>query len=103
MRVPKGTSKYQAAWIVDDGEEGSEKDDDDDEEDDIDDDMMEEAVSQVPPRADIASDLQGIIAYSRTILSWLAPCKGTTQSQDLPGFPLLNLSCIMLLLWGVRY
>ncbi|XP_010140436.1 PREDICTED: pre-rRNA-processing protein TSR1 homolog, partial [Buceros rhinoceros silvestris] len=44
VKVPKGTSKYQAAWIVDDGEEGSEKDDDD--EDDIDDEMMEEAVSQ---------------------------------------------------------
>ncbi|XP_030328789.1 pre-rRNA-processing protein TSR1 homolog isoform X2 [Strigops habroptila] len=45
VKVPKGTSKYQAAWIVDD-EGGSEKDDDDDEDDDIDDDMMEEAVSQ---------------------------------------------------------
>ncbi|KAJ7400732.1 Pre-rRNA-processing protein TSR1 like protein [Pitangus sulphuratus] len=44
VKVPKGTSKYQAAWIVDDGEEGSEKDDDED--DDIDDDLMEEAVSQ---------------------------------------------------------
>lgn len=57
VKVPKGTSKYQAAWIVDDGEEGSEKDDDDDDEDDdFDDDMMEEAVSQVPPRADTAGD-----------------------------------------------
>ncbi|NXH31541.1 TSR1 protein, partial [Myiagra hebetior] len=48
VKVPKGTSKYQAAWIVDDGEEGSEKDDDDDddEDDDMDDDLMEEAVSQ---------------------------------------------------------
>ncbi|NXI33241.1 TSR1 protein, partial [Sterrhoptilus dennistouni] len=45
VKVPKGTSKYQAAWIVDDGEEGSEKDDDD-EDDDMDDDLMEEAVSQ---------------------------------------------------------
>ncbi|NWI57507.1 TSR1 protein, partial [Calyptomena viridis] len=44
VKVPKGTSKYQAAWIVDDGEEGSEKDDDD--EDDDMDDLMEEAVSQ---------------------------------------------------------
>ena len=86
MKVPKGTSKYQAAWIVDDEEGGSEKDDDD-EDDDIDDDMMEEAVSQVPPRADTAGDLQGVIAYSRAILSLRrAPCKGTTQSQDLPGF-----------------
>ncbi|KAM3660878.1 pre-rRNA-processing protein TSR1 homolog [Ammospiza maritima maritima] len=47
VKVPKGTSKYQAAWIVDDGEEGSEKDDDDDDEDDdMDDDLMEETVSQ---------------------------------------------------------
>ncbi|NXH94983.1 TSR1 protein, partial [Pachycephala philippinensis] len=46
VKVPKGTSKYQAAWIVDDGEEGSEKDDDDEEDDDMDDDLMEEAVSQ---------------------------------------------------------
>lgn len=88
VKVPKGTSKYQAAWIVDD-EEGSEKDDEDD---DIDDDMMEEAVSQVHPRADAAGDLQGVTVYSRTILSCFPPCKGTTKSQDLPGFPLLNLS-----------
>lgn len=46
VKVPKGTSKYQAAWIVDDGEEGSEEEDDD-EDDDFGDDMMEEAVSQV--------------------------------------------------------
>ncbi|OXB58098.1 hypothetical protein ASZ78_012503 [Callipepla squamata] len=46
VKVPKGTSKYQAAWIVDDGEEGSEEEDDDDEDDDFSDDMMEEAVSQ---------------------------------------------------------
>lgn len=44
MKVPKGTSKYQAAWIMDD-EEGSDEDGDVD--DDIDDDMMEEAASQV--------------------------------------------------------
>uniref|UniRef100_A0A8C2TJ56 Pre-rRNA-processing protein TSR1 homolog n=1 Tax=Coturnix japonica TaxID=93934 RepID=A0A8C2TJ56_COTJA len=46
VKVPKGTSKYQAAWIVDDGEEGSEEGDDDDDDDDFGDDMMEEAVSQ---------------------------------------------------------
>lgn len=46
VKVPKGTSKYQAAWIVDDGEEGSEEEEDD-EDDDFGDDMMEEAVSQV--------------------------------------------------------
>jgi len=47
VKVPKGTSKYQAAWIVDDGEEGSEEEDDDDDDEDFGDYMMEEAVSQV--------------------------------------------------------
>lgn len=70
VKVPKGTSKYQAAWIVDDGEEGSEKDDDDEDDDMDDDDLMEEAVSQVPPRADSTSDLQAIIACFRKILSF---------------------------------
>ncbi|XP_061072091.1 pre-rRNA-processing protein TSR1 homolog [Conger conger] len=40
MKVPKGTSSYQAAWILDDGEENGESDgeseDDDDEEDNVD-------------------------------------------------------------------
>ncbi|NXA54121.1 TSR1 protein, partial [Nothocercus julius] len=46
VKVPKGTSKYQAAWIVDE-EEDTEEDDDEEEEDDDDmDDMMEEAASQ---------------------------------------------------------
>ncbi|XP_059573561.1 pre-rRNA-processing protein TSR1 homolog isoform X2 [Alligator mississippiensis] len=42
VKVPKGTSKYQAAWIVDDEEDGSEEDEDGDsmEEDDL---MEEEA------------------------------------------------------------
>ncbi|NXA35216.1 TSR1 protein, partial [Eudromia elegans] len=44
VKVPKGTSKYQAAWIVDD-EEDTEEDDEDDDDDDMDD-MMEEADSQ---------------------------------------------------------
>lgn len=35
-RVPKGTSAYQAAWIVDDDEEDDGDDDDDDDEDDED-------------------------------------------------------------------
>ncbi|NXF94118.1 TSR1 protein, partial [Eubucco bourcierii] len=46
VKVPKGTSKYQAAWIVDDGEEGSEKDDDDEDDDDDFEDMMEETLPQ---------------------------------------------------------
>lgn len=52
VKVPKGTSKYQAAWIVDEGEEGSEEEEeDDDEDDDFGDDMMEESVSQVIPKS----------------------------------------------------
>ncbi|XP_068765487.1 pre-rRNA-processing protein TSR1 homolog isoform X2 [Struthio camelus] len=46
VKVPKGTSKYQAAWIVDDGEEDSEEEEEEEEEDDDIDDMMEEAASQ---------------------------------------------------------
>ncbi|NWI13992.1 TSR1 protein, partial [Crypturellus soui] len=45
VKVPKGTSKYQAAWIVDE-EEDAEEDDDEEEEDDDMDDLMEEAASQ---------------------------------------------------------
>lgn len=51
VKVPKGTSKYQAAWIVDEGEEGSEEEEEDDEDDDFGDDMMEESVSQVIPKS----------------------------------------------------
>ncbi|NWX97881.1 TSR1 protein, partial [Nothoprocta ornata] len=46
VKVPKGTSKYQAAWIVDDEEDTEEDDDEEEEEDDDMDDMMEEAASQ---------------------------------------------------------
>ncbi|KAM3934074.1 pre-rRNA-processing protein TSR1 homolog [Leptodactylus fuscus] len=50
-KVPKGTSTYQAAWILDDeesdGEEGSDdEDDDDDDMDDDQEDAMDEAVSE---------------------------------------------------------
>jgi len=41
VMVPKGTSAYQAAWLVDDDDEGSESGDDDDEED-----MEEEAADE---------------------------------------------------------
>ncbi|KGL79880.1 Pre-rRNA-processing protein TSR1, partial [Tinamus guttatus] len=44
VKVPKGTSKYQAAWIVDE-EEDAEEDEEEEEDDDMDD-MMEEAASQ---------------------------------------------------------
>lgn len=43
MKVPKGTSDYQATWIVDDGENG-EADEESSEEDDDDDDMLDEAM-----------------------------------------------------------
>ena len=42
-RVPKGTSAYQAAWIVDSEEEYSEEDDDEDETMACDDDQEEES------------------------------------------------------------
>uniref|UniRef100_A0A8D0GIX9 Pre-rRNA-processing protein TSR1 homolog n=1 Tax=Sphenodon punctatus TaxID=8508 RepID=A0A8D0GIX9_SPHPU len=46
-KVPKGTSAYQATWIVDEEEGGSEEGDDDDDDDDMEsDDLMEETVSQ---------------------------------------------------------
>lgn len=52
MKVPKGMSKYQAAWIVDDEEDGSEEDEDGDsiEEDDL----MEEEAFQVSDVGDVA-------------------------------------------------
>ncbi|ORY52109.1 DUF663-domain-containing protein [Rhizoclosmatium globosum] len=40
-KVPKGTSSYQAAWIVDSEDENDEDDDDDDEDDDEDDEMKD--------------------------------------------------------------
>ncbi|XP_067422063.1 pre-rRNA-processing protein TSR1 homolog [Emydura macquarii macquarii] len=45
VKVPKGTSSYQAAWIVDDGGDGSEEEEEEEEEDDDmeDEDLMEEA------------------------------------------------------------
>ncbi|XP_068571887.1 pre-rRNA-processing protein TSR1 homolog [Cebidichthys violaceus] len=45
MKVPKGTSDYQASWIVDeDKEENGEIDEESSEEDDDDDDMLDEAM-----------------------------------------------------------
>ncbi|XP_072320426.1 pre-rRNA-processing protein TSR1 homolog [Eucyclogobius newberryi] len=44
MKVPKGTSDYQASWIVDEDEENGDVDGDSSDEDDDDDDMMDEAM-----------------------------------------------------------
>lgn len=45
MKVPKGTSDYQASWIVDEDEdENGEIDEESSEEDDDDDDMLDEAM-----------------------------------------------------------
>lgn len=44
MKVPKGTSDYQASWIVDEDEENGDMDGESSEEDDDDDDMMDEAM-----------------------------------------------------------
>ncbi|KAM8853423.1 pre-rRNA-processing protein TSR1 homolog [Synchiropus picturatus] len=47
MKVPKGTSDYQATWIVDEDAENSEEEDEESsEEDDDDDDMMDEAMER---------------------------------------------------------
>lgn len=44
MKVPKGTSDYQATWIVDDGEESGADEDSCADDDDDDDGMMDEAM-----------------------------------------------------------
>ncbi|XP_044210722.1 pre-rRNA-processing protein TSR1 homolog [Thunnus albacares] len=45
MKVPKGTSDYQATWIVDEDDENSDVDDESSEDDDVDD-MMDEAMER---------------------------------------------------------
>ena len=45
MKVPKGTSDYQASWIVDeDEEENGDIDEESSDDDDDDDDMLDEAM-----------------------------------------------------------
>lgn len=44
MKVPKGTSDYQASWIVDEDEEEEDGDLDEESSDDDDDDMLDEAM-----------------------------------------------------------
>ncbi|XP_068441072.1 pre-rRNA-processing protein TSR1 homolog [Clinocottus analis] len=46
IKVPKGTSDYQASWIVDEEEENGETDEESSEEDDDDDDMLDEAMDE---------------------------------------------------------
>ncbi|XP_030600305.1 pre-rRNA-processing protein TSR1 homolog [Archocentrus centrarchus] len=47
MKVPKGTSDYQATWIVDEGEEeNGDMDEESSDDDDDDDDMMDEAMDK---------------------------------------------------------
>ena len=41
-RVPKGTSEYQAAWIINSDDEGDNDEDDDDDDDDYDNDLRKE-------------------------------------------------------------
>lgn len=45
MKVPKGTSDYQATWIVDEDDENDDVDEESSEDDD-DDDMMDEAMER---------------------------------------------------------
>lgn len=44
MKVPKGTSDYQASWIVDDDDEEGDGELDEESSDDDEDDMMDEAM-----------------------------------------------------------
>lgn len=46
MKVPKGTSDYQATWIVDEGEEENGDMDEESSDNDDDDDMMDEAMDK---------------------------------------------------------
>lgn len=46
MKVPKGTSDYQATWIVDEGEEENGDMDEESSDNDDDDDMMVEAMDK---------------------------------------------------------
>jgi pre-rRNA-processing protein TSR1 len=51
-RVPKGTSSYQAAWIVDDEPEGGEDEDEDEDLGDEDDLMMDEEIQEMHDEKD---------------------------------------------------
>lgn len=46
MKVPKGTSDYQATWIVDEGEEENGDMDEESSDNDDDDDMLDEAMDK---------------------------------------------------------
>ncbi|CAI5440771.1 unnamed protein product [Caenorhabditis angaria] len=56
-RVPKGTSSYQAAWILED-EEDEDEDDDEDDMDDEEDEMMEDGEEEEEEEHGINGDLQ---------------------------------------------
>lgn len=59
MKVPKGTSDYQASWIVDEDEENGDMDGESSEEDDDDDDMMDEAMEGDEEDEDAHSQVPG--------------------------------------------
>lgn len=44
MKVPKGTSDYQATWIVDEEDENGEEDEESTDDEDDEDSMMEESI-----------------------------------------------------------
>lgn len=46
MKVPKGTSDYQATWIVDEDDNGELKGESSEEEEDDDDEMLDEAMDE---------------------------------------------------------
>ena len=62
-RVPKGTSEYQAAWILNSDDEGDSDEDDDDDEDDYDNELRKEIAQN--------SDSDQSMVYSTNFFSFL--------------------------------
>lgn len=62
-RVPKGTSEYQAAWIINSDDEGDNDEDDDDNEDDYDNELRKEIAQN--------SDSDQSMVYSTIFFSFL--------------------------------
>ncbi|XP_064632502.1 pre-rRNA-processing protein TSR1 homolog [Lineus longissimus] len=65
-RVPKGTSEYQAAWIVDSGDENEDDDDDDDDDDEADDAMEAEEEGSESEDEEIHEDDEEFVTMTVT-------------------------------------
>uniref|UniRef100_A0A8C6S5W0 Pre-rRNA-processing protein TSR1 homolog n=1 Tax=Neogobius melanostomus TaxID=47308 RepID=A0A8C6S5W0_9GOBI len=66
MKVPKGTSDYQATWIVDEDEENGDIDEESSDEDDDDDDMMDEPGSGCVSDEEDGEEEEEVCASERT-------------------------------------